>query len=235
MTTTYSLMRTFDDDDSPYASTSFTTNDVDHINCAHMLASGFNTMSRNFMGDFVLAVVDTKAGTVQYDGKIEKFDRADKRRDMLESAYAELERVKNVLFDAGVETIPADRGVKDLSMVLFARDEKIAELYSELNKTAQELEALRKRDEFELHARQQMEAQHAQANEATRAELIEYVKRERAIWLAADKKAPVNHEHMRAWLRGMLDVLAKFLVVTGEADASEGHAVARRLCGISDE
>jgi hypothetical protein len=40
---------------------------------------------------------------------------------------------------------------------------------------------------------------------------------------------------MSAWFRGMLDVLAKFLVVTGEADASEGHAVARRLCGISDE
>lgn len=290
---TYSLTRVLDGDRSEFAQ-SFTTSDDDAINCAHMLAAGFNTMNRNTMGDFVLAVVDTKAGTVQYDGKIEKIDRPDPHtvstsftfeastdadtmvtifdnengrlmfpgklkfaetatddevlakatadltkaaagklaRSVLEDAYVELLRVKDVLFDAGVETIPADRGVKDLSTVLFARDEKIDELYSDLNKLAQECEELRKRDECERHARQSMEAQHAQANESARAELIKYVKHERAKWLAADKRAPVNQEHMRAWFRGVLDVLAKFLVVTGEADADEGHAVARKLCGV---
>lgn len=156
-------------------------------------------------------------------------------RSVLEDAYTELQAVKELLEDAGAETIPADRGVKDLSTVLFARDEKIAELYSDLNKLAKKNEELRKRDEHERHARQSMEAQHARSNEAARAEMIEYVKGERAKWLAADKQAPVNHEHMRAWFRGVLDVLAKFLVVTGEANASEGHAVARRLCGIDDE
>lgn len=155
-------------------------------------------------------------------------------RPVLEWAYAELRAVKEVLADAGVETIPADRGVKDLSTALFTRDEKIAELYSDLNKLAKENEELRKRDEHERHARQNMEEQYGQANESARAELIEYVKRERAKWKAADDRAPVNHEHMRAWFRGVLDVLARFLVVTGEADASEGHAVARRLCEVPD-
>ena len=229
---TYSLTRVLDGDRSEFAQ-SFTTSDDDAINCAHMLAAGFNTMSRNFMGDFVLGVVDAKAGSVSYDGKVEKIDRADKRRDLLESAYAELERVKNVLFDARVETIPADRGVKDLSTVLFARDEKIDELYSDLNKLAQECEELRKRDEFERHARQQMEAQHAQANEAARAEMIQYVKNAYAKLQRVDAEG--KREDMQGRFRGMLDVLAKFLVVTGEADYDERHAAARRLCGISDE
>jgi hypothetical protein len=35
--------------------------------------------------------------------------------------------------------------------------------------------------------------------------------------------------------RGMLDVLAKFLVIIGEADRDESHAVARRLCEIDEE
>ena len=56
-------------------STSFTVSDDDAINCAHMLAAGFNTISRKMMGDFVLAVVDTKAGVVQYDGKTEMINR----------------------------------------------------------------------------------------------------------------------------------------------------------------
>lgn len=257
----YDLSHYLDGDIS--RSTSFTVSDDDAINCAHMLAAGFNTISRKMMGDFVLAVVDTKAGTVQYDGKIEQIKRdepwsvsktfnfeastdadtfitlfdndngrltfpgkfklpeeskyAHVNRDVLEAAYAELEAVKNMLFDAGVETIPADAGVKDLLAVkqsmsdaITRRDESIVDLYNEC-------------------------ARRDDANEAARAELIEYVKGERAKWLAADKQAPVNHEHMRAWFRGMIDVLAKFLVVTGEASADEGHAVARRLCCIEDE
>jgi hypothetical protein len=281
---TYSLTRVLDGDRSEFAQ-SFTTSDDDAINCAHMLAAGFNTMSRKMMGDFVLAVVDTKAGTVQYDGKIEKIERPDPHtmstsfkfeastdadtmvtifdnengrlmfpgklkfagepdsdtlrlaRSVLEAAYNELEDVKSVLFDAGVETIPADAGVKDLSTVLFARDEKIAELYSDLNKLAQECEELRKRDEFERHARQSMEAQHAQANETARAEMISFVKRAHAKKVKLQTAVPDGDgrpELDDRW-RGMLDVLSKFLVVTGEADADEGHAVARRLCGISDE
>jgi hypothetical protein len=167
----YDLSRYFDGD--PAESTLITVAGVDTVNCAHLLAAGFNTMSRSLMGNCVLAVVNTKAGTVQYDGKIEKFDRTD--APTMPSLFK-----SEPLADAGI----------------LYRDARIAD---------------------------------------ARVELIEYVKRERAIWLAADKKAPVNHEHMSAWFRGVLDVLAKFLVVTGEADASEGHAVARRLCGISDE
>ena len=165
----YSLTRSFDYDLS--TAYGITVDGDDAINCAHMLAAGFNTMSRNMMGDFVLAVVDTKTGTVQYDGKIEKFDRPDE--PAVSTSFK-----SEPLADAGI----------------LYRDAKIAD---------------------------------------ARVELIAYVKRERAKWKAAEE--PVNHEHMRAWFRGMLDVLAKFLVVTGEADASEGHAVARRLCGISDE
>lgn len=71
----YSLSRYIDGDTDH--GTSFTVADDDPINCAHMLAAGFNTTSRSMMGDFVLAVVDTKAGTVQYDGKIEQIKRAD--------------------------------------------------------------------------------------------------------------------------------------------------------------
>lgn len=257
----YELSRYIGDDTDQ--STSFTVADDDAINCAHMLAAGFNTMSRNMMGDFVLAVVDTKAGTVQYDGKIEKFDRPEPKserktelcgmtygpalyghegtmcnysyghrgecgrtedapepskydfisRPVLEAAYDELQAVKEVLFDAGVETIPVDAGVKDLLAVKHVMSQQITRRDVEISELVQE---------------------RANANEAARAELIEYVKGERAKWLAADKRAPVNHEHMRAWFRGVLDVLAKFLVVTGEADASEGHAVARRLCEVPD-
>lgn len=255
----YDLSHYLDGDIS--RSTSFTVSDDDAINCAHMLAAGFNTISRKMMGDFVLAVVDTKAGTVQYDGKIEQITRdepwsvsktfnfeastdadtfitlfdndngrltfpgkfklpeeskyAHVNRDVLEAAYAELEAVKNMLFDAGVETIPADAGVKDLLAVkqsmsdaITRRDESIVDLYNEC-------------------------ARRDDANEAARAELIEYVKG------AYLKKKRLTADNVRDDLedrfRGMIDVLAKFLVVTGEANADEGHAVARRLCCIEDE
>lgn len=323
----YDLSRYFEGDLSH--STSITVSDDDAINCAHMLAAGFNTMSRNMMGDFVLAVVDTKAGTAHYDGKIEKFDRPEPRtlstsftfeastdpdmvvtffgeddarliypsklsftkldedtetlaksaaahisRDVLEDAYAELQAVKEVLADAGVETIPADAGATDLRAMLRARDAEIAELVQErTNRAAEQAkyesdeymplrwesfakidDALRdnnvtnsrldegvrelgRRLEHEYHARTMMEQQHAQANESARAEMISFVKRAHAKKVKLQIAVPDGDgrpELDDRW-RGMLDVLAKFLVMTGEADASEGHAVARRLCGISDE
>ena len=255
----YDLSRYVDGDLSQ--SNSLTVSDHDVVNCAHMLAAGFNTMNRNMLGDFVLAVVDKKAGVVQYDGKVEMINRLEPpgpftagpfnfeatvpldsstlrqffgigtpsfttfgkvafdepepsmythiSRDVLEAAYAELEAVKEVLADAGVETIPADAGVTDLRARLRARDLQIAELRRTFVELAPACNA---------------------ANEAARAELIEYVK---SFYSTRTQQSRYNPE-FDVQLQGMLDVLAKFLVVTGEADASEGHAVARRLCGIED-
>jgi hypothetical protein len=255
----YSLTRCIDIGAQADKSTMFTVADDDAINCAHMIATAFNTMSRKVMGDFVLAVVDTKAGTVQYNGKIETIERpkADEpwsfsktfnfevsseqdgmsmfiddeggallfpsnlkiktdepseyahiAREVLESAYEELQAVKEVLSDAGVETIPADAGATDLRAVLRARDIEIAELVQE----------------------------RTNANTAARAELISYVKRAHAKKVRLQTAVPDGDgrpELDDRW-RGMLDVLAKFLVVTGEADQDESHAVARRLCQIED-
>ena len=283
MTYYYSLTRTLDTGLGDGYSTTVSISDRDAVNCAHMVANGFNTMSRNFTVGWVLGVVHPETGEVQYDGKVERLYRpetvgpdewpanlffsktfnfegsplgeslitffgdsdettyivrgdvkadgppehARPARSVLIDAYAELQAVKEVLADAGVETIPADRGVKDLRHALRARDAEIAELVQERANEAAEIGELQSplSESFMMFNA---------ANAAARAELIEYVKGERAKWLAADKQAPVNHEHMRAWFRGVLDVLAKFLVVTGEADASEGHAVARRLCEVPD-
>jgi hypothetical protein len=254
----YSLSRYIDGNDH---GTSFTVADDDAINCAHMLAAGFNTISRNTMGDFALGVVDTKAGTVQYDGKIEPLDRPEQTaadpwgtgtlnfevspkgasrlfaqsangdtqwtfvgdvkldgdafpasseyahiaRGVLEDAYTEVGIVRTILEDAGVETIPVSSGVRELQHMLNAREERIRE--------------------------------RAQADEAARAEMISFVKRAHAKKLRLQQAITATGEQRNdlddRW-RGMLDTLAKFLVVTGEADASEGHAVARRLCGIEE-
>lgn len=246
----YTVSR-FIGDDAEHGTT-FTVADDDAINCAHMLAAGFNTMSRNMLGDFVLAVVDMKARTVTYDGKVEKIERVDPwsisqsftfepsdadtivslfgngemptftaagkftfaepskyahfNRDVLEAGYAELQDVKDVLSDAGTETIPATAGVQELT----------------------------RRLEFERSARQAQETRHAEANEAARAEMISFVKRAHAKKVKLQSAVPDGDgrpELDDRW-RGMLDVLAKFLVVTGEADSDEGHAVARKLCGV---
>lgn len=278
MDQSYTLSRTFGD--APIDYTSFTVTNDDAINCAYMLAAGFNVMSRNLTGDFVLAVVDTKSGTVQYEGKTEQIKRDEPwsisqtfefkadpdgenlvtffgdgsrtvfpaklsfakneqaaetlaksaaphiARSVLEDAYAELQAVKEVLADAGVETIPADRGVNDLSHIIGARNAQIEELKAEV-------EELDKGDKFDHYARSAMERKHFEQNEAARAEMIGYVKE------AFQKKQQLTREHVRDDLedrfRGMIDVLAKFLVVTGEADADEGHAVARRLCLIPED
>lgn len=52
-------------------------------------------------------------------------------------------------------------------------------------------------------------------------------------YAVSEMVAYVKHheEHSSRWW-GMLDVLARFLVVMGEANDDDRHAVARRLCGI---
>ena len=194
-----------DDDDNVLHGASFSVSHDDAVTCAHMLAAGFNTMSRNMMGDFVLAVVDTKAGTANYDGKIEKFDRSDKRR-------AELEHLPRWKLFADIS---------DALRTYNITNDDLPEAVHELGR----------RTEFELHARTAMEQQRTRENEAARAELIALVKR---FYQPKAKQSRYNHE-FDVRLQGMLDVLAEFLVVTGEADADEGHAVARRLCGITDD
>lgn len=259
----YMITRTFGESDD-YDS-SLSVSDRDPINCAHLLASGFNTLSRNVMNDFVLAVVDTKTGTVQYDGKVEKIDRPEPHtvstsfkfeastdadtmvtifdnengrlmfpgklkfaatatddevlakatadltkaaagklaRSVLEDAYVELLRVKDVLFDAGVETIPADAGVREL-----------VRLNEQLPAAAQDI------------------ADHVQANAAARAELIKHVKGAYEKWSRIDPER--ERDDLKSHLRGMIEVLSRFLVVIGEAEDDERHAVAKRLCGIPE-
>ena len=210
-TTTYTLTRVFDGDDSPYHSTSFTSSDTDAINCAHMLAAGFNTMSRNFMHTFVMGVIDTQDGRVFYDGKVETIKRGDEptrsayahvARSVLEEAYADYMGIRERMYEAGVETIPVSAGVDELRSIIDAREERFRE--------------------------------RAEADEAARAEMISFVKRAHAKKLRIQAAGEPRPELDDRW-RGMLDVLAKFLVVTGEADKDEGHAVARRLCGIEEE
>ena len=164
----YMITRTFGESDD-YDS-SLSVSDRDPINCAHMLAAGFNTISRNMMGDFVLAVVDTKAGTVQYDGKIEKFDRPDE--PAVSTSFK-----SEPLADAGI----------------LYRDAKIAD---------------------------------------ARAELIHHVKGAYGKWSRIDPDR--ERDDLKSHLRGMIEVLSKFLVVIGEAEDDERHAVAKRLCGIPE-
>lgn len=297
-------MSQFKDDNAEHMTT-FTVADDEPVNCAHMLASAFNTMSRNVLGDCVLGVVDTKAGTVQYDGKIEQIKRdepwsisqtfniepsadgdtlisllhgegattytvrgdvkfheepepskyAHIAREVLESSYAELEAVRKVLEDAGVETIPPSAGVRDLyrsaskvKAPALSDDARqlLEESYAELQATRRALaeaniyvdkpsdgvRTLTRRLDHEFHARTNMEQQYASENASALAEMVQYVK------AAHVKRERIDPHHDREGITqrwsGMLDVLAKFLVVTGEADADEGHAVARRLCGIED-
>lgn len=204
----YDLSRYIDGDLSK--STSITVSDDDAINCAHMLAAGFNTISRNMMGDFVLGVVDTKAGTVQYDGKIEKIDRPDPQHEDLESL--------------ALETVP-------IGPECFASTSGSLLCWRGRNYIPQ--------DEYEAHMRarnveiSELVQERANANAAARAELIEFTRG------AYEKLCKVDPEGRRDDLqnryRGMLDVLANLLVAIGEADRDERHAVARRLVEKSDD
>lgn len=202
----YTLTRTFLDD-AHY--TTITVSDYDAINCAHLLASGFNTISRNFTGDFVLGVVNTKAGTVQYDGKIEKIDRPDPQHEDLESL--------------ALETVP-------IGPECFASTSGSLLCWRGRNYIPQ--------DEYEAHMRarnveiSELVQERANANAAARAEMIEYVKGAYAKLGRLD--AAGERDDLQGRMRGMLDVLAKFLVVTGEADADERHAAALRVCDIPE-
>lgn len=181
-------------------------------------------------GDNLVTLFDNENGRLVFPGKLsfEKNEEAAESlaksaaghiaRSVLEEAYAELQAVKEALYIAGAETITADVGVKDLSAALRARDEQIAEL--------------NKRDEHERHARQNMQEQYEQANRSAVVEMVEYVKKAH---VKLDRVDPAgDREDLQGRMRGMLDVLAKFLVVMGEADHDERHAVARRLCEIGD-
>jgi len=248
-------------DDAEHGTT-FTVADDDAVNVAHMLAAGFNTMSRNMLSDFVLAVVDKKAGVVYYDGKTEMINRLEPSgpfeggsfnfeatvpldpsavrlffgdeaysfttlgnvkfhdesepskyahiaREVLEEAYEEIGNVKAALETVGVETIPPSAGVRDLI----------------------------RRNDFEYSARTAYEQRHNEENEAARAEMISFVKRAHAKKVKLQTAVPDGDgrpELDDRW-RGMLDVLAKFLVITGEADKDESHAVARRLCEVDTD
>lgn len=292
MLTTYTISRRFDDEEAIH--TTVTVADRDAINCAHLIAAAFNTMSRNFMLGFAMGVVDTQNGTVQFDGKVEELKKPDPwsvsqtftfnptagdadtiltlfgdgetptftaagkfsfaesatddevmpkaaddlakasyghiARSVLETGYVELQRAQDALFEAGFETIPAERGVKDMHSIIRSRDAQISELAQELVNANERIAELERRDEHERYARQTMERKHGEEKEALRAEMTGYIRGERAKWKAAEQRAPVNEEHMHAWYRGMIDVLARFLVAIGETDPDDApHAYARRL------
>lgn len=268
---TYSLTRVIDGGHAEFAQ-SFTTSDDDAINCAHMLAAGFNTMSRNMLSGWVLAVVDTDAGTVQYDGKVERIWRADEQagkdsrvyeqtfkfepsvdadtiltlfgsgetptftafgkmtpepegsytpkpdthpkskyehvaRSVLEDAYAEMQAVKSIVEEVGGETIPLSSGVREMQYMIESRDEQIAAFHQE-------------------------RINHAEANTAARAELVGHVKGAYSKWSRVDPGR--TRSDLKSHLRGMIEVLSKYLVAIGEADADERHAVALRVCGIPE-
>jgi hypothetical protein len=205
----YSLTRSMDTGAQDDKLTTFTVSDDDAINCAHMLAAAFNTISRNFMHTFVMGVIDTQDGRVFYDGKVEtikrdepaRSDYAHVAREVLEDAYADYMGIRERMYEAGVETIPVSAGVD--------------ELRAQINE-------YRKRES---------------QNRSARAEMISFVKRAHAKKVKLQIAVPDGdgRRDLDDRWRGMLDVLAKFLVVTGEADPDEGHAVARKLCEVSDD
>lgn len=185
-------------DDAEHGTT-FTVADDDAVNVAHMIAAGFNTMSRNMLGDSVLAVVDKKAGVVQYDGKAEMINRLEPSGPFSQS----------FTFEPSVDA--------DTILTLFGNGETPTFTAAGKLKTD--------------------EPERPEANAAARDEMISFVKRAHAKKVKLQAAVPDGDgrpELDDRW-RGMLDVLAKFLVVTGEADKDESHAVARRLCGIDEE
>lgn len=353
---TYSLTRVIDGGHAEFAQ-SFTTSDDDAINCAHMLAAGFNTMSRNMLSGWVLAVVDTKDGRVFYDDKAEHIRRdtpskpgvyeqtfkfepsvdadtivsllsggggngmfsafgkvdvqsagpyeapskyAHVARSVLEDAYAEMQAVKSIVEEVGVETIPLSTGVREMQYMIENRDEEIAAFHqerlnnAEANTTARDEQIadlkqtlVEETDEttsavaadkvaptmsrkvleaayVELHrvkdvlfdagmetipadagvkdlrhllrtrsnALAEFVQERANTNEAARAELVGHVKGAYSKWSRIDPGR--TRSDLKSHLRGMLEVLSKYLVAIGEADADERHAVALRVCGIPE-
>lgn len=192
-------------------------------------------------GDNLVTLFDNENGRLVFPGKLsfEKNEEAAESlaksaaghiaRSVLEEAYAELQAVKEALYIAGAETIPADAGVRDLvsmtEQLPYAAAEKIATAHERIAE-------LEKRDEHERHARQNMQEQYEQVNRSAVVEMVEYVKRAHVKLERIDPAG--DREDLQGRMRGMLDVLAKFLVAMGEAAHDERHAVARRLCEIGD-
>lgn len=148
-------------------------------------------------------------------------------RSVLESAYVELQRAQDVLFEAGFETIPAERGVKDMHSIIRSRDAQISELAQELVNANERIAELERRDEHERYARQTMERKHVEEAESIRSKMIAYARGSYEKLRKVDPNG--ERENLQSRYRGTLDALAQYLVATGEADIDEGHAVARRL------
>ena len=243
----YTLSRSFDE--QPH--TSFSITDDDAINAAHMLAAGFNTMNRNFMGDFVLAVVDKKAGVVHYDGKTETISRGEpwsaSQTFTFEPSEGDADTILTLFGNGGTPTFTAagkmsPEARKPSAYAHVARSvleeayadymgirERMYEAGVETIPVSAGVDELRSI----IDAREERFRERAEADEAARAEMISFVKRAHAKKLRIQAAGEPRPELDDRW-RGMLDVLAKFLVVTGEADPDEGHAVARRLCEVDD-
>lgn len=237
----YAITRTIDDDETHSAY--FSVANYDPVNCAHMLATGFNTMEANMFPGWALGVVNVEAGTVQYHGKIEAIKRnepepsafAHAARDVLEDAYDEYLLVRAMLYEMGIETIPISAGVDELRErvgELQAVEEALADAEVETVTAAEGVRTLLHRLKHERYARQHMGRKYAKQNEAARAELIEHVKAAYAQWGQVDPGR--QREGVKSRLRGMIEVLSKYLVAIGEADADERHAVALRVCDIPE-
>ena len=244
----HTLSRSFDE--QPH--TSFSITDDDAINAAHMLAAGFNTMNRNFMGDFVLAVVDKKAGVVHYDGKTETISRGEpwsaSQTFTFEPSEGDADTILTLFGNGGTPTFTAagkmsPEARKPSAYAHVARSvleeayadymgirERMYEAGVETIPVSAGVDELRE----QINGYRKRESLNAAAVE----EMISFVKRAHAKKVRLQQAVKATGEHRNdlddRW-RGMLDVLAKFLVVTGEADKDEGHAVARRLCGIEEE
>jgi hypothetical protein len=239
----HTLSRSFDE--QPH--TSFSITDDDAINAAHMIAAGFNTMNRNFMGAFVLGVIDTQAGTVQYDGKTEQIKR-DEPWSISQTFKFEGSTAGDALLTffgedaATTYTLRGDLNVDEPEPSEYAHiaREVLEGSYREIARIREQLEeagvetippsegVAELRAQINEHRKRELE--NARAVE----EMISFVKRAHAKKQRIQAAGEPRPELDDRW-RGMLDVLAKFLVVTGEADKDESHAVARRLCEVNDD
>jgi hypothetical protein len=242
----YSLTRSMDTGAQDDKLTTFTVSDDDAINCAHMLAAGFNTISRNFMHTFVMGVIDTQDGRVFYDGKVETIKR-DEPWSVSQSFNFEGSTRGDTLLtlfgldEQTVTTLRGDLKADDPQPSEHAHiaREVLEGSYREIGRIREQLEEAGvetippSEGVAELRAQINEHRKRESQNRSARAEMISFVKRAHAkkVRLQANGDHP-NLDHR--W-RGMLDVLAKFLVVTGEADADEGHAIARKLCEVDDD
>jgi hypothetical protein len=108
-----------------------------------------------------------------------------------------------------------------------------AQAYAELAKAAPKVVSQRKytgSDRVSDSLRELSMKQKQQAD-ATRNALIDYAVRSYGTLARLDPNG--KRETLQARFRGTLDMLAEYLIATGEADHDEGHAVARRLIGAN--